>query len=105
MGLLCSQHFVLRCAELIVRELLLTTVCVLWLAGFHIVFAAKPSPTDVEVGVCNIRTQDSDAWFMARFLATATTFSAVMKAQNPEQVTAYVKKFALAKVLKIDSGK
>jgi hypothetical protein len=77
----------------------------LWLAGFHIVFAAKPSPTDVEVGVCNIRTQDSDAWFMARFLATATTFSAVMKAQNPEQVTAYVKKFALAKVLKIDGGK
>lgn len=73
--------------------------------GFHIVFAAKPSPNDVEVGVCNIRLQDTDAWFMARFLATATTFSAVMKAENPEQVTSYVKKFALAKVLKIDTGK
>jgi hypothetical protein len=73
--------------------------------GFHIVFAAKPSPNDVEVGVCNIRVQETDAWFMARFLATATSFSAVMKAENTEQVTAYVKKFALAKVLKIDNGK
>jgi hypothetical protein len=73
--------------------------------GFHIVFAAKPSPNDVEVGVCNIRTSDEDAWFMARFLATATTFSAVMKAQKTDQVTSYVKKFALAKVLKIDNGK
>ena len=73
--------------------------------GFHIVFAAKPSPNDVEVGVCNIRLAETDVWFMARFLATATSFSAVMKAQNPEQVTSYVKKFALAKVLKIDGGK
>lgn len=73
--------------------------------GFHIVFAAKPSPNDVEVGVCNIRLQEEDPWFMARFLATQNSFSAVMKAENTEQVTAYVKKFALAKVLKIDSGK
>lgn len=73
--------------------------------GFHIVFAAKPSPNDVEVGVCNIRIQEQDPWFMARFLATQNSFSAVMKAENTEQVTAYVKKFALAKVLKIDSGK
>lgn len=70
--------------------------------GFHIVFAAKPSPNDVEVGVCNIRLQEQDPWFMARFLATQSSFSAVMKAENTEQVTAYVKKFALAKVLKID---
>jgi len=73
--------------------------------GFHIVFAAKPSANDVEVGVCNIRTAETDVWFMARFLATQTNFSAVMKAQNAEQVTAYVKKFALAKVLKIDNQK
>ena len=73
--------------------------------GFHIVFAAKPSPNDVEVGVCNVRAQENDPWFMARFLATPTSFSAVMKAQNAEQVTAYVKKFALAKVLKIDTAK
>mmetsp|Transcript_22575 Transcript_22575/g.50193 ORF Transcript_22575/g.50193 Transcript_22575/m.50193 type:complete len:372 (+) Transcript_22575:762-1877(+) len=72
--------------------------------GFNIVFAAKPSPADVEVGVCNVRTADSEVWFMARFLATATSFSAVMKAQEASQVTAYVKKFALAKVLKIDKG-
>ena len=70
--------------------------------GFHIVFAAKPSPNDVEVGVCNIRLQEQDPWFMARFLATQNSFSAVMKAENTEQVTAYVKKFALAKVLKIE---
>lgn len=73
--------------------------------GFHIVFAAKPSPNDVEVGVCNIRLQENEPWFMARFLATSNSFSAVMKAENTEQVTAYVKKFALAKVLKIDNGK
>jgi len=73
--------------------------------GFHIVFAAKPSPNDVEVGVCNVRAQDSEPWFMARFLATATTFSAVMKAEATDQVTGYVKKFGLAKVLKIDKGK
>jgi hypothetical protein len=72
--------------------------------GFHIVFAANPTPTDVEIGVSNVRKDAEETWFMARFLATATSFSAVMKAQNPDQVTAYVKKFALAKVLKIDAG-
>ena len=70
--------------------------------GFGIVFAANPSPTDVEVGVCNVRKAKTDSWFMARFLATETSFSAVMKAEKAEEVTAYVKKFALAKVLKID---
>jgi len=70
--------------------------------GFHVVFAAKPSPTDLELGICNVRKQESEAWFMARFLATNNSFSAVMKAQNNEQVTDYVKKFALAKILKIE---
>lgn len=70
--------------------------------GFGIVFAANPSPTDVEVGVCNVRKSKNDSWFMSRFLATEKTFSAVMKAEKPEEVTAYVKKFALAKVLKIE---
>ncbi len=72
--------------------------------GFHIVFAANPTPNDVEIGVCNIRKAATDSWFMARFLATQTSFSAVMKAQSAEQVTGYVKKFALAKVLKIDAA-
>jgi len=72
--------------------------------GFHIVFAANPTSNDVEIGVCNIRKSSSESWFMARFLATPTSFSAVMKAQNTEEVTNYVKKFALAKVLKIDAS-
>lgn len=70
--------------------------------GFHIVFAAKPTLTDIEIGLCNNRQSDTDYWFMARFLITNNSFSAVMKAQNTEQVTEYVKKFALAKVLKIE---
>lgn len=70
--------------------------------GFHVVFAAKPSPTDIELGICNVRKHESESWFMARFLATNNSFSAVMKAQNSEQVTDYVKKFALAKILKIE---
>ncbi len=73
--------------------------------AFHIVFAANPTPNDVEIGVCNVRRSAADKWFMARFLATPTSFSAVMKAQSPDEVTNYVKKFALAKVLKIDAGK
>lgn len=41
---------------------------------------------------------------MARFVTAQNTFSAVMKAENTEQITSYVKKFSLAKVLKIDSS-
>jgi hypothetical protein len=40
---------------------------------------------------------------MARFLATPNSFSAVMKSESPEVVAGHVKKFALAKVLKIDT--
>jgi hypothetical protein len=72
--------------------------------GFHVVFAASPTATDIEIGLCNIRNVGNEPWFMTRFLATATSFSAVMKAQDPSQVTAFVKKFALAKVLKIDGA-
>lgn len=43
-------------------------------------------------------------WFLARFRCTPTAFSAVMKAQDPTTITRYVKRFALAKVLKVDSG-
>lgn len=72
--------------------------------GFHIVFAAQAGPEDVEVGVCNERATDNETWFMARFVATRQNFSAVMKSENAEQVTGYVKKFALAKVLEIDTS-
>ena len=40
---------------------------------------------------------------MARFMASASNFSAVMKCQDPSTVEKYVKKFALAKVLKIEA--
>lgn len=72
--------------------------------GFHVVFAASPTSSDVEIGVCNIRRLGNEPWFMTRFLATPTSFSAVMKAEDATQVTAFVKKFALAKVLKIDGA-
>ena len=37
---------------------------------------------EIEVGVCNIRKGAQDKWFLARFLATATDFSAVMKTED-----------------------
>jgi len=73
--------------------------------GFHVVFAATPSPTELEVGICNIRPTGTETWFMTRFLASGSNFSAVMKSQNPDDITQYVKKFSLAKVLKIDTSK
>ncbi len=72
--------------------------------GFHVVFATSPNTIDVEVGICNVRESGEGAWFLARFLASATSFSAVMKCENAELVTGFVKKFALAKTLKIDSS-
>lgn len=70
--------------------------------GFHIVFALTPSAHDVEIGICNIRPVDEPSWFMARFLASKNAFSAVMKSDNAQMVPALVKRFALAKVLRID---
>lgn len=84
--------------------------------GFHIVYTIDNnnsatqdtnSRRDMEVAVCNIRSIDangdvatSSGWFMARFLISPTAFTAVMKSQDKD-VTAHVKRFALAKVLKI----
>lgn len=73
--------------------------------GFHVVFAASPNSVDCEVGISNIRDDTgTQKWFMARFLASANSFSAVMKSQDPDIVTGFVKKFALAKILKIDTA-
>ena len=71
--------------------------------GFHIVFAVSPNANSIEVGICNVRPVNEPSWFMARFLAANNSFSAVMKSDNTEIVPALVKKFALAKVLKIDT--
>ena len=42
-------------------------------------------------------------WFMARFRCGVSSFSAVMKTQEPSSMNKYVKRFALAKVLKVDT--
>lgn len=73
--------------------------------GFHIVFGSTPSPNDVEIGVCNIKEKADEPRFMARFLSSQLAFSAVMKSENVDAVPMYVKKFALAKLLKIDTSK
>lgn len=81
-----------------------TYICDLYYSqGFHIVFATSPATGGIEVGICNIRTGEEDSWFLARFLATSANFSAVMKCQDLSAVEKYVRKFALAKVLKIDT--
>jgi hypothetical protein len=41
---------------------------------------------------------------MARFVVSQNSFSAVMKCEVPNEVPNHVKRFALAKVLKIDTS-
>ena len=101
--------------------------------GFHVVFQHSPPGGDVEIGFCNVRKDPSssnsnsngnsnsnsnssntgttggstlpqEAVFMARFVAAGTGFNAVMKSDDATNVPGFVKKFALAKVLKIDTG-
>jgi hypothetical protein len=73
--------------------------------GFNVVFVADPDAGGFEVGVCNVREEGvGGPWFMARFMTREKTFSAVMKCQDPGIVTSNVKKFALAKVLRIDTS-
>ena len=72
--------------------------------GFHVVFAAQPKADEVEVGICNIRSDGTGPWFLARFLASSGSFSAVMKSEDPKRTSNFVKKFALAKTLKIDTN-
>ena len=86
--------------------------------GFHVVFAVGPNPNnnnnrggggggggeeeeEIEIGICNIRTTKDDPWFLARFLITPDSFSAVMKGSNAEFTAACVKKFKVASVLKV----
>jgi hypothetical protein len=77
--------------------------------GFHVVFSSASAGGDVEVGFCNVRKEPpagakAEPVFMARFVASGTNFNAVMKSDDTACVPGYVKKFALAKVLKIDTS-
>ena len=73
--------------------------------GFHIVYSSASKSSDIEIGICNTKTTLSDGWFMARFLASSSSFSSIMKADNPDDIKVYVKLFELAKVIKIDIEK
>jgi phosphoglycolate phosphatase-like HAD superfamily hydrolase len=70
--------------------------------GFHVVFALNPSAHDIEIGICNIRPVGEESWFLSRFLVAQNSFSAVMKSNNAQLVPTFVKKFALAKILKLE---
>ncbi len=92
--------------------------------GFHVVFEHNQPNGDVEIGFCNVRKAPAasagsagsgvataagggapeEAVFMARFVASGTSFNAVMKSDDAANVPGFVKKFALAKVLKIDTS-
>lgn len=75
--------------------------------GFHVVYTStgtKPeSGEEIEIGFCNIReNQNVDGGlFMARFSISKKLFTSTMKSEKPSDVPKFVKKFALAKVLKI----
>ena len=58
--------------------------------GFHVVFTTALGSQEVELGLCNVRTGPQDKWFLARFLATPTDFSAVMKTEDPAGPGKYV---------------
>jgi hypothetical protein len=73
--------------------------------NFHVVFVGNPDAGGFEVGVCNTRENGTGPWFMTRFLTNEKTFSAVMKCEDPSVVTSYVKRFSLAKVLRISIQK
>ena len=73
--------------------------------GFHIVYSSSGKTSDIEIGICNTRTTLNDGWFMARFLASSSSFSSVMKSENPNDIKIYVKLFELAKVIKIQIDK
>ncbi len=73
--------------------------------GFHVVFASAPTSAEIELGVCCVRERPSDVWFVARFVASPTDFNAVMRCADADVATRYVKKFSLAKVLKIDTSR
>jgi hypothetical protein len=72
--------------------------------GFHIVFASSSSDTETEISICNIKESADDEWFMTRFIFTNSHFSAVMKSENSQLIESYVKRFTLARVLKIDTS-
>lgn len=79
--------------------------------GFHVVFSnttgteASPLGLESEVGFCNIRSpQKREALFMGKFTIKQKFFQADMKCEDSNEVPLYVKKFALAKVLKIDTS-
>ena len=78
--------------------------------GFHVVFAQNTnSAAECEIGICNISGEGipgtgTGPWFLARFVAGKNAFSAVMKCEDAAIVTTFVKKFALAKILKIDTS-
>eukprot|EP01038_Epipyxis_sp_PR26KG_P012409 gene12409-16643_t len=72
--------------------------------AFHIVYATLINNEECEIGLCNIRMMNDETWFLARFIINNLNFSAVMKAEDNEKVPKFVKKFALAKVLKIDTS-
>jgi hypothetical protein len=67
---------------------------------------------DIEIGICNTRKISATAqqtteepWFLARFIISVGSFNAVMKCSDPTQVPIHVKRFLLAKVLKLDTSK
>ena len=70
--------------------------------GFHIVFSSSPSASESEVGISNIRIAGIEPWFLARFLFTRSTLSAVMKTEDKASLRESVSKFALNKILKMD---
>ena len=66
--------------------------------------SSTSSRVDIELGISNRRSTDTEPWFLARFIIANNIFSAVMKCQQVDDVPTHVKKFLLAKTLRIDTS-
>jgi hypothetical protein len=72
--------------------------------GFHVVYANVPTPSDIEICICNVRkldADDGDVWFIARFLIDERTANVVMKAETEKSLKKHVRFFELGTALKM----
>ena len=77
--------------------------------GFHIASTTSfgnegvGSGVEFEVRFCNILNRpQKEGLFLCKFTVVKNTFTASMKAENLDDIAMHVKRFALAKILKVD---
>ena len=79
--------------------------------GFHVASSSSSSSSSIGVGsgvesevqFCNtINRSKKEGLFLCKFTVVKNTFTASMKAENLDDISMHVKRFSLAKILKVD---